>query len=217
MFGNSAFGVYPFSTVKTVVGTYRSLFATNGVYTVNGNNANLIPLHHYSLSGNAGGYVVTGASANLAYLSNYTLVCTSGSYAITGKIALLHLAKTFPADTGTYSIYGGSATFRIDHKLTCINGAYVITGKPSTLIHTNRYRLICNNGSYAITGRNANLLLNKKLALGNGTYTVAGTSANLLYQIGVDFNFVSTSMPELILNITDNYDIMMVSSAITSD
>ena len=193
MFGFNAFSTYPFATVKSVLGTYRSL------------------------AGNTGAYVVTGKSASLAYLSNYSLACAGGSYAITGKGALLHLSKAVTAGTGTYSIYGNSATFRIDHKLTCVNGTYVITGKSATIIYNNRYSLICTKGTYAVTGQDSKLTLAKKLTLNNGAYTVTGQDSVLLYQLGISFDFITTNAPELTLKATDNYDMMLVSNANFSD
>lgn len=113
-------------------------------------------------------------SSNVAAVS-YILTADPGSVVITGTAAQLEHATIVVAASGTYTISGTAATFKLN--MPAAAGVYTITGTVASLL--KKSVLVAASGSVLVTGTAAGLLKKSVLTADPGSVVINGTAASL--------------------------------------
>lgn len=156
-----------------IIGTGKEIIAEVGIYSINGNAAQLAIGKVFNAE--AGSYAVTGIAANLE--QSLLLSADPSSYNLSGANATFTDDRVLSLDPGSYSVSGADASFTVGYAFNAETGAYVVTGDPVEF--AKGIILSAESAAYDITGFDAEINRSGSFTADAGDYALTGQDAVL--------------------------------------
>lgn len=181
----AAKGTFVLTPVATTILRYgRYITAAKGTFVMTG-IANRL-LHGSRMPANTGVFTLNGQAANLVKGVFYNMPANVGVFVLSGQAALFKRTYRMIASPGAFSLVGKAAGSIRTYKLVASPAAFVLTGKPAG---GNRgYRGVSASGSFILTGKAARLLYGRVLKAGTGVFLLNGLPEGFLHHYRLHAN-----------------------------
>lgn len=112
----------------------------------------------------------------------YTLTAATGSFTLTGIAATFKVSRKLVAATGSFALTGQAANLQVSRKLVAGTGSFALTGVAVNLVYTPvsgaTYTLVAQTGAFNLTGQAAAFKVSRKLVAETVAYAFIGNTAN---------------------------------------